>query len=123
MTKTHAEIAHCLLWSLGPDRPLVKLSISDRTDEPFDKYVEWSGSNNFYANFDTDKMKDWRDQYPEPTSSSGKMRFSEPRDDMVQKLWESIPEWFRPSEPMNGMGVPADVEKRLMPAPSDADDS
>jgi hypothetical protein len=40
---------------------------------------------------------------------------------LTQTLWDATPEWFRPAETelkmIDGLGVPAEIEKRFVPPP------
>ncbi len=118
LTITHADIEGCLFASLALKQPIVELGV----EEPLEKYLKWKGEQNFYANYDKDSVDDWRRQAWEMKSDYGRLTFAELKDEMIQKLWDATPDWFKPidgeAERLSEYGVPAVVEKRMMPPSS-----
>jgi hypothetical protein len=121
LTETQAEIDGCLIASLVQKQPLVYLEI-----DPLDKFVKWKGEQNYYANFDKDWMRYWKGLYPEMKSEFGTLALPEFKEDMVPRMWEATPDWFKLSDAdaktVSDYGIPALVEKRLMPATPDPDE-
>jgi len=119
LTKMQAELDGCLLWSLSPEKAIAIHDMTDKIDEQLPTYLDWRGEQNFYANFDAEKVRDWKEQFKETKSEYARTRFADIKDEIIPKLWDATPEWFRPAqmdiERMAGFGIPLDIEKRLMP--------
>lgn len=117
LTETQADVRGCLFVSLAPKQPVVSLEI----DDMLEKYLKWRGEQNFYANYDKDKMRDWKETFPETGAEFGSVNFPDLKEEMIQRLWNVTPEALRPSETdmesLAEFGVPAAVEKRLLPTP------
>jgi serine/threonine protein kinase len=124
LTKTHAEIKGSLLASLAPDQA-VPLVLLDK-DDKLGNFLDWTGEQNFYANFDhlRDDMRDWKDQFRETKSEYSKLTFPQLTEKMLGTLWDASPDWFIPLETEQksiiGFGRPADSEIR--PAPPNPDE-
>jgi hypothetical protein len=122
LTETLADIEGCLLVSLAPRQPVVELGLPD---EPIEKYLKWDGRQNFYANFDKDSIRDWKEQYKEMNSHYKGFTFADFKDEKLQKLWDATPDWFRPIDAevmgLSEFGLPAAIEKRMMPPSSKSD--
>jgi hypothetical protein len=125
LTTTHAEIEGSLLVALGtaPDQPVVFPELTMKED----RYLEWKGKQNCYANFD--KLADWQSKYVDEKSTYGPLmlpKFEEgDRADNLENLWQATPEWFKLSEAdqlrLNGsIGLPAEVEQLSSSAGGDA---
>jgi serine/threonine protein kinase len=121
LTRTQAEVDGCLFWSLTPDKPVV--AFHTITDEQLPTFLEWRGEQNFFANFDADNIREWKEQFKEMKSVYSTLKFSDSKDDLISKLSDATPEWFRPPlvemERVTGFGVPVDIEKRMLPALDD----
>lgn len=113
LTETQADVKNCLLASLIPEQLVVNF---DR-DVDMGVYLKWRGEQNYYANFD--KLRDWKEQFPEPTSNYGKFSLGKLTENNMKSLWDATPDWFRPTDAaeeksIQGIGQPADAEKRMM---------
>ena len=111
LTRTEADIKGCLLVSLLPEKPVVLL---DMKNSELGKYLDWRGEQNFYANFDQDRVREWKDLFGE-TREFGKLGLPRLSDQNRQVLWDAELDWFRSAEPerIQGAGLPADAEKKL----------
>ncbi len=117
LTKTLADIDGCLFVSLKTEKPMVLLDMAKNTE--LDKYLEWKGDQNFYANFDKDKVREWKDLFTEPKADFGKIGLPKLTDDNLQSLWDAEPDWLKPGdavelERIGGFGLPAESEKKLL---------
>ena len=115
LTETQADIEGCLLASLSPDQLVVTFDRERDVDTA--ALLKWRGEQNFYANFD--KIRDWKEQFPEMNSSYGKLSLSKLSESNMKSLWDATPDWFRPADAteeksIQGFGQPADAEKRMM---------
>ncbi len=117
LTKTEAEIKNCLLVSLLPDKPVVLL---DMKNSELDKYLDWKGEQNFYANFQKDRVTEWKDlsSNSETNANFGKVGFPKLSDENRQLLWDAELDWFRPGGEdevmrIQGFGLPADARDKL----------
>lgn len=112
LTTTHAAIRDCLLTSLVPERPIVEMPI----DENFKKCLKWDCSHNFYANFDKDKLKDWKNEFSELRSEYEKLTISAKLAD----LWDMPPAALRPTDAeqldrISDFGRPENADPLLLP--------
>lgn len=117
LTKTEADIKGCLFVSLLPERPVVLL---DMKNSDLGEYLGWKGEQNYYANFDKDKVSEWKSLFSETRASETKAEFGKvglPKlnDENRQLLWDAELDWFRPGEPerIQGFGLPADSAEKL----------
>jgi hypothetical protein len=126
LTETKADVEGCLMACLLPEIPAVPAVLFDmeteKLDEP-EKCFKWQGTKNYFANFDAVKIREWKNMdLVEGASKFGALTFPKSDDkNMIQDIWKATPEWFRPAEAEQerivGFGIPADVEKRLIPSP------
>jgi hypothetical protein len=122
LTETNAKIKDCLLaaLALNGDQDVVWLDTS--REAKLGAYLKWDGEHNFYANFDKDKLREWKDKIPEVITDFGKLTFSPKLGEDAKRppLWEATPDLFKPieadQERLNGFGLPPESEKRLLPA-------
>jgi hypothetical protein len=130
LTETHAKIKDCLLVPLAPDQAVVLLDMS--RDVKLGAYLKWDCEHNYYANFEIDKLREWKDQVPEMImdgadagpldgrSTSGKISFPKLTDEARQRLWDATPDMFKPTDPelqrrISGFGLPLESEQRMLP--------
>jgi serine/threonine protein kinase len=116
LTKTEADIRGCLFVSLLPERPVVLLDMKNNSE--LNKYLDWRGEQNFYANFDKDKVTEWKDLFRE-TKDFGKLGLPRLSDENRQPLWDAELDWFTPGEQdeqmrIRNFGLPDDAKKTLM---------
>jgi serine/threonine protein kinase len=129
LTETHAKIKDCLLVPLAPDQAVVLLEMS--RDVKLSAYLKWDCEHNYYANFEIDKLREWKDHVPEMImdgadagpldgrSNSGKISFPKLTDEARQRLWDATPDMFKPTDPelqrrISGFGLPLESEQRMM---------
>jgi hypothetical protein len=115
LTETQAEVEGCLMASLVPDQLVV--TFDRERDVDVATLLKWNGTQNFYANFD--KIRDWKEQFPEVNSSYGKLSLGKLNESNMKALWDATPEWFRPADAaeeksVQGFGQSAEAEKRMM---------
>lgn len=117
LTQNVAKIDHCLLAALVPEQSVVLPAMP--RPEKLRQYLKWECEQNFYANFPAAKLQDWKVDFPEPTSKSGKLTMS-PKlvDESKPPLWDALPDWFKANEPddrLDGIGLPMESLKMLLP--------
>jgi hypothetical protein len=123
LTKTHAKFRDCLLASLVPDQPLVLLQTP--REEKMKDYLVWDCDQNFYANFEMAKVREWQDQFKEPASKYESLMIS-PKLNLAE-LWKATPDWFRPTDPeqqdrISNFGMQPEWEKSFVPPPLKTDE-
>ena len=113
LTETHAEITYCLLASLSPERDVVEIF----RDDKLSKYLRWECEHNYYANFDADKLRDWKERFPEMASDSGKVTFPKLSDEAKRALWDATQDVFTPADPeqVKEYGSRLKSEQRIPP--------
>jgi hypothetical protein len=119
LTKTQADIDGCLFVSLLPEKPIVLL---DMKNGDLDKFLDWRGEQNFYANFDKENVRAWKDLFSETDAKADFGKLALPKlklsDENRQPLWEAELDWFKPAEAdqkrVESFGLPADAERTLM---------
>ncbi|MBI1830300.1 MAG: serine/threonine protein kinase, partial [Planctomycetes bacterium] len=114
LTTTTAQIRDCLLASLVSERPVVEMPM----DENARKCLKWECAHNFYANFDKDKLKDWKSEFSELRSEIGTLTIAPKLAD----LWDAAPTALRPTDPeqidrIADYGRPEDAGAFLLPLP------
>lgn len=114
LARTEADVRGCFFGSLQPDRPVVLL---DMKSSDLEKYLDWKGEGNFYANFDKDAVREWKNLFSE-AREFGKIAFPKLTDERRQALWDAEPDWFRPDqadlERVQNFGLPAESAMKLM---------
>jgi len=130
LTETHAKIKDCLLVPLAADQDVVLLDMS--RDVKLSAYLKWDCEHNYYANFEIDKLREWKDKVPEMImdgsetgpldgrSISGKISFPKLTDEARQRLWDVTPDMFKPTDAellrrISGFGLPLESEQRMAP--------
>ena len=118
LTKTQASADGCLFVSLKPETPMVLLDMTKSAD--LADYLDWNGwkgDPNFYANHDNQRVREWKDLFTETKADFAKLGLLS-LGEKVQKLWESEPGWFKPSDAdelkrIQNFGIPAETEKAV----------
>jgi hypothetical protein len=120
LTETKADVEDCLLATFSNGTPAAQHIIDGIRSEELGKVFSWRGRHNYFANFEMQDVREWKDRDADGKSEIGTLSFPKFEDKTyLQRLWDATPDWFRPAaveqERISGFGVPPDIEKRLLP--------